>query len=80
MAGYARENPEAKIDMPFLIGTIPHVKRLEDAFRVAGKPVVYIAHVLKPDHSDAAFPYWRLDSTHRAAIERIVWRELEEHK
>jgi ureidoacrylate peracid hydrolase len=55
----ARENPEAKIDMPFLIGTIPHVKRLADAFRAAGKPVVYIAHVLKPDYSDAAFPYWR---------------------
>jgi len=24
----ARENPEAKIDMPFLMGTIPQVKRL----------------------------------------------------
>jgi hypothetical protein len=23
-------------------------------------PVVYLAHVLKPDYSDAAFPYWRL--------------------
>jgi len=21
---------------------------------------VYLAHVLKPDYSDAAFPYWRL--------------------
>jgi ureidoacrylate peracid hydrolase len=46
--------------MPFLIGTIPNVKRLADAFRVAGRPVVYLAHVLKPDYSDAAFPYWRL--------------------
>jgi ureidoacrylate peracid hydrolase len=55
----ARE-PEAGIDMPFLIGTIPHVKRLADAFRKAGRPVVYIAHVLKPDYSDAQFPYWRL--------------------
>ena len=55
----ARENPEAKIDLPFLMGTIPHVKRLADAFRKAGRPVVYIAHVLKPDYSDAQFPYWR---------------------
>jgi ureidoacrylate peracid hydrolase len=46
--------------MPFLIGTIPNVKRLADAFRAAGRPVVYLAHVLKPDYSDAAFPYWRL--------------------
>ena len=56
----AREHPEANIDMPFLIGTIPNVKRLADAFRVAGRPVVYLAHVLKPDYSDAAFPYWRV--------------------
>src|SRR5438067_5210050 len=56
----AREQPEANIDMPFLIGTIPNVKRLADAFRAATRPVVYIAHVLKPDYSDAAFPYWRL--------------------
>jgi nicotinamidase-related amidase len=56
----AREHPEANIDMPFLIGTIPNVKRLADAFRAAGRPVVYPAHVLKPDYSDAAFPYWRL--------------------
>ena len=46
--------------MPFLMGTIPHVKRLADAFRKAGRPVVYVAHVLKPDYSDAQFPYWRL--------------------
>jgi nicotinamidase-related amidase len=56
----AREHPEAKIDMPFLIGTIPNVKRLADAFRAAGRPVLYLAHVLKPDYSDAAFPYWRV--------------------
>jgi nicotinamidase-related amidase len=54
-----REHPEANIDMPFLIGTIPNVKRLADAYRAATRPVVYIAHVLKPDYSDAAFPYWR---------------------
>jgi ureidoacrylate peracid hydrolase len=56
----AREHPEANIDMPFLIGTIPNVKRLVHAFRAAGRPVVYLAHVLKPDYSDAAFPYWRV--------------------
>ena len=56
----AREHPEANIDMPFLIGTVPNVKRLADAFRGAGRPVVYLALVLKPDYSDAAFPYWRV--------------------
>ena len=52
----AREHPEFSIDMPFLVGTIPNVKRLADAFRTAENPVVYLAHVLKPDYSDAAFP------------------------
>jgi ureidoacrylate peracid hydrolase len=56
----AREHPEFSIDMPFLVGTIPNVRRLADAFREAGRPVVYLAHVLKPDYSDAAFPYWRV--------------------
>jgi ureidoacrylate peracid hydrolase len=56
----ARENPEQEIDMPFLMGTIPQVKRLAEAFRHKGRPVVYIAHVLKPDYSDGQFPYWRL--------------------
>ena len=56
----ARVNPEAKIDIPFLTGTIPRVKRLADAFRAAGRPVIYLPHVLKPDYSDATFPYWRL--------------------
>jgi len=56
----AREHPEFNIDMPFLTGTISKVKRLADAFREAGRPVVYVAHVMKPDYSDAAWPYWRL--------------------
>jgi nicotinamidase-related amidase len=56
----AREHPEANIDMRFLVGTIPNVKGLADAFRAAGRPVVYLAHVLKTDYSDAAFPYWRV--------------------
>jgi ureidoacrylate peracid hydrolase len=62
-AQHAREMPEARIDMPPLVETIPQVKRLADAFRKAGRPVVYIAHVLKPDYSDAQFPYWRLGLT-----------------
>ena len=59
----AREHPEAAIDLQFLMGTIPHVKRLADAFRAAGRPVVYVAHILKADYSDAAFPYWRIGMT-----------------
>jgi nicotinamidase-related amidase len=59
-AHVAREHPEAHIDMPFLVSTIPHVRDLADAFRTAGRPVIYVVHVLKPDYSDAAFPYWRL--------------------
>ncbi len=55
----AREHPEANIDMPFLMGTVQPIKRLAGAFRKALRPVVYIAHVLKPDYSDAQFPYWR---------------------
>ena len=66
----AREHPEARIDLPFLAGTVPYVRRLADAFRAARRPVVYIAHVLKPDYSDAAFPYWRL------GIEPKSWTAL----
>jgi len=56
----SREHPEFDIDMPFLMGTVPYVKRLADAYRAAARPVVYLAHVLKRDYSDAAFPYWRV--------------------
>jgi nicotinamidase-related amidase len=55
----AREHPETNIDMPFLMSTIPQVKRLADAFRNAGRPVVYVTQVLRADYADAAFPYWR---------------------
>jgi ureidoacrylate peracid hydrolase len=75
-AHVARETPEAGIDMPFLMGTIPHVKRLADAFRTAGRPVVYIAHVVKPDYSDAQWPYWRLGhhpGDHRTFIVEGTW-------
>ena len=59
-AHLAREKPEAGIDLPFLMGTIPSVQQLADAFRAAGRPVVYLAHMVKPDYSDAQFPYWRI--------------------
>ena len=58
-AHLAREHPDKRIDMPFLMGTIPQVKRLAEAFRRAGRPVVYVTQVLRPDYSDAAFPFWR---------------------
>ena len=59
LAHFARETPHASIDMPFLMGTIPFVARLAGAFRATGRPVIYLAHALKPDYSDAQFPYWR---------------------
>jgi ureidoacrylate peracid hydrolase len=55
----AKAHPERRIDMPFLSSTIPTTKRLIEAFRNAGRPVIYLAHVVKADYSDAAFPYWR---------------------
>jgi nicotinamidase-related amidase len=76
-AHLAREHPEAKIDLPFLMGTLPQVTRLAEAFRKAGRPVVYIAHVLKPDYSDAQFPYWRVTrgslSHNRTFITEGTW-------
>jgi nicotinamidase-related amidase len=74
LAHRATENPA--IDMQFLIGTIPHVKRLAAAFRKAGRPVIHIAHVVKPDYSDAQFPYWRLGlprSGNRTFIVEGTW-------
>ena len=55
-----RRSPEAQSNMSFLASTILQVKRLADAFRDRGRPVVYLAHMLKRDYSDAQFPYWRL--------------------
>jgi nicotinamidase-related amidase len=55
----ARGDAGAQIDMEFLASTIPPVRRLAEAFRRHGRPVVYVAHVLKPDYADAAFPHWR---------------------
>jgi nicotinamidase-related amidase len=56
----ARERPERGTDMPSIMGTIPQVKRLADAFRASRKPVIHLATVVKPDYSDAQFPYWRM--------------------
>jgi len=67
----ARANPEKKIDMAFLASTIPNAKKLANAFREAGRPVIYIAHVLKADYSDAAFPYWRT-GTHAGKHDFLV--------
>jgi ureidoacrylate peracid hydrolase len=60
LACRARENPSAGLDVGFLQSAAPAVKQLADAFRAATLPVVYIAHVVKPNFSDAQFPYWRL--------------------
>jgi nicotinamidase-related amidase len=68
----AREAPEAGTDLPFLTGTIPSVQRLADAFHTAGRPVVYIAHMVKPDYSDAQFPCWRIGLHPGAARPSIV--------
>ena len=62
--------------MAFLVGTIPYVSQLAAAFRAAGRPVIYVAHVLKPDYSDAAFPYpgdW--DYSLQPGITRTASRE-----
>jgi ureidoacrylate peracid hydrolase len=72
----ARDMPEAGIDMPFLMGAVPQVKRVADAFRSARRPVVYLAHIVKPDYSDAQFPYWRVGvgpGTNRTFIVEGTW-------
>ena len=55
----AKEHPDGKIDQEFLASIVPRVKRLAEVFREADRPVVYIAHIVKADYSDAAFPYWK---------------------
>jgi len=52
-AHFVREALAAGIDLPFLMGTTPYIQRLADAFRAAGRPVVYVAQKVKPDYSDA---------------------------
>jgi nicotinamidase-related amidase len=55
----ARDNPEARIDMHFLMATIAPLRRLVEAFRAAARPVVHVRTVLMPDYTDAQYPYWR---------------------
>ena len=55
----ARENPERGWDMPFIMGTIPQVRRLLDAFRGAGRPVIHIITTHDPAYADAQWPHWR---------------------
>ena len=63
--------------MPFLMGTIPQVKRLADAFRKAGRPGVL--HRARPEARlfRRAFPYWRCDarlsSDNRTFIAEGTW-------
>jgi ureidoacrylate peracid hydrolase len=56
----AKKHPEAAVDREFLGSTIPNIRRLVEAFRAAGRPVLYIKHVLEADYLDATFPYWRM--------------------
>jgi ureidoacrylate peracid hydrolase len=60
LAYRADENPAAGLNVSALTATIPNVRRLVETFRHARRPVVYLAHVVKPDYSDAQFPHWRL--------------------
>jgi len=57
--GTSARRPGSSIDFAGLTATIPKVNQLLAAARAAGQPVVYIAHVLRPDYADAAYPYWR---------------------
>src|SRR6266487_1721764 len=51
--------PKREDRHPLPAGDRTPCKEIVEAFRAAGRPVLYIAHVMKPDYSDAAFPYWR---------------------
>jgi nicotinamidase-related amidase len=54
----AREYPERNWDIPFVMGTIPNVKRLLDAFRDADRPVIHVITTHRPDYADAEWPHW----------------------
>lgn len=68
----AKRHPEAGIDREFLASTIPNIKRLVEAFRRVGRPVVYIKHVLEADYLDATFPYWRLPEDPGPVAEQFI--------
>jgi ureidoacrylate peracid hydrolase len=68
----SKRHPEAGIDREFLASTIPNIKRLAASFRAAGRPVVYIKHVLEADYLDATFPYWRLPEDPGPVVEQFI--------
>jgi len=49
------------IDLGFLMSPVPNIKRLAAAFRKAGRPVIHVVMMLRPDYSDACFPYWKFE-------------------
>src|SRR6266700_5614406 len=55
----ANENPQRNWDMPFVMATIPRVRRLLDAFRRAGRPVIHVITTHDPSYADAQWPHWR---------------------
>lgn len=57
--GMSARQPGSPIEFDALTETIPKVAELCSAARSAGRPVVYVTHVLRADYSDAAFPFWR---------------------
>ncbi|MGC1407852.1 MAG: cysteine hydrolase [Acetobacteraceae bacterium] len=59
LAHRAKALPDGAMDMPFLMDTIPQVRRLADAFRSAQLPVVYVVTARRSDNSDAQVPFWR---------------------
>ncbi len=70
----AREYPKMKIDQKFLASPISQIITLANVFRKNNRPVLYIAHVVKPDYSDAAFPYWRhVEPMERRCIVEGTW-------
>ncbi len=65
------------------------MKRLADAFRKAGRPVVYVAHVLKSDYSDGAISVLEGDARepqsqshvhYRGHLGRADHRRIETHE
>jgi hypothetical protein len=68
-----REVPEARIDMPFLVGTIPQVKRLASAFREAGGRSSTSRMFLNPIIPMRSSPIG-VSGFLPAATGRIVWR------
>jgi ureidoacrylate peracid hydrolase len=75
LAYRSRDNPASALDLPFMMSVVQPVKRLAGAFRHAARPVIYIAHVVRPDYADAQFPYWRLarPTGNRTFIAENTW-------